>query len=258
MLGIDLTIAGTAQPILERLWVGPKDDIAMDIKVTGHQWWWEFEYLDQQIRIESRATDQATAGEYYLRDVDNRLVLPTGVPIRFLHTSTDVLHAMWVQALGFKKDAIPGYITETWAELDTEGVYRGQCAELCGTHHARMPLVVEVVSPEAFKSWAAGQQATMAAAAAEAAADREWALADLMEKGRNLYNSKCGACHQINGEGLQPAFPALKGNAVATATCSAPATGRCRRAGWHGRRPWPSRCCSAPVRRHCWRGRSMA
>ena len=118
-------------------------------------------------------------------------------------------------ALGFKKDAIPGYITETWAEIDSEGVYRGQCAELCGTWHAKMPIVVEAVSEEQFATWLADAKAAQAAAAAEAAADKTWSMADLMEKGKGLYNTKCASCHQINGEGPAPAFPALKGSAMA-------------------------------------------
>ncbi|NCF09348.1 MAG: cytochrome c oxidase subunit II [Gammaproteobacteria bacterium] len=215
VLGVDLTIAGSAQQILERLWVVPEQEGMLDVKVTGHQWYWEYEYMDAGIRVESRALpeDQAPDG-LYLRDVDNRLVLPTHRPVRFLHTSADVNHAMWVPALGFKKDAIPGYITETWAEIDTEGVYRGQCAELCGTWHAKMPIVVEAVSEEKFTTWVADAKAAQAAAAAEAAADKEWSMADLMEKGKGLYNTKCASCHQINGEGLAPAFPALKGSAL--------------------------------------------
>ncbi len=210
VLGVDLTIASNAQKVLDKLWVVPDQEGMLDLKVIGHQWYWEFEYLDEQVRIESRALPQEQAGDLYLRDVDNRLVLPTGRPIRFLHTSADVNHALWVPALGMKKDAIPGYITETWAEIDTEGVFRGQCAELCGTWHARMPVVVEAVSPERFAAWVTEAQAAQAAAEAEAAADIEWSLPKLMEKGQGLYNTKCASCHQINGQGLPPAFPPLK------------------------------------------------
>jgi cytochrome c oxidase subunit 2 len=213
VLGVDLTIAGSAKSVLERLWVVPEQEGMLEVKVTGHQWYWEYEYLDEGIRIESRALteDQAPDG-LYLRDVDHRLVLPTHRPVRFLHTSADVIHAMWVPALGFKKDAIPGYITETWAEIDTEGVFRGQCAELCGTWHAKMPIVVEAVSEEKFTAWVAEAKVAKAAAEAEAAADIEWALPKLMEKGKGLYNTKCASCHQVNGEGLAPAFPPLKGS----------------------------------------------
>jgi len=216
VLGIDLTIAGSAQKVLENLWVVPKSEKMMDVKVIGHQWYWEFEYLDQGIKVESRFTPEDQAGDLYLREVDNRLVLPTGVPIRFLHTSVDVLHAFWVPELGFKKDAIPGYVTETWAELNREGIFRGQCAELCGTWHSRMPIVVESVSPAKFDEWVQSQKVAMAAKAAEATADKTWSKDELMEKGQGLYNTNCAACHQVNGQGLAPAFPPLKGSQIAT------------------------------------------
>ena len=210
VLGVDLTIAGSAQKVLESVWQVPDEQDLMEVKVTGHQWWWEFDYLDHDIKVESRFTPEEEAGTDYLRAVDNQLVLPTGRKIRFLHTSADVLHAFWVPELGFKRDAIPGYVTETWTELNREGTFTGQCAELCGTWHARMPIVVKSVSPEEFDSWIEEQKAIKVAAAAEASADKVWSMDELMEKGRGLYNSKCGACHQITGLGLPPAFPALK------------------------------------------------
>ena len=216
VLAVDLTIAGSAQHALTSLWTIPKDEKLMEVKVTGHQWWWEFEYLDQDIKLESRFVPKDQAGDLYLREVDNRLVLPTNTKIRFLHTSADVNHAFWVPELGFKKDAIPGYIAETWAEINREGVFRGQCAELCGTWHSRMPIVVEAVSPEKFSSWVQEQKAVMVAAAAEASADKTWSKEELFEKGQSLYNTKCAACHQITGQGLPPAFPALNGSKVAT------------------------------------------
>ncbi|MGE0082506.1 MAG: cytochrome c oxidase subunit II, partial [Thiohalomonadaceae bacterium] len=152
VLGVDFAIAGSAKRVLDSLWNVP-DEQMLDIKITGHQWWWEFDYLNDGVKVESRFTPREQAGDLYLREVDNRLVLPTHTPIRFLHTSADVLHAFWVPEMGFKKDAIPGYVTETWTTIEKEGVFRGQCAELCGTWHARMPLVVEAVSPERFDAW---------------------------------------------------------------------------------------------------------
>lgn len=221
VLGVDLTIAGSAQKVLESVWEVPQEKDLLEIKVTGHQWWWEFDYLDSGIKVESRYVekeklDEKNAGDLYLREVDNHLVLPVGQKIRFLHTSADVNHAFWVPELGFKRDAIPGYVTETWTELTREGTFRGQCAELCGTWHARMPIVVDSVAPEKFAAWVDEQKQLKLAAAAEATADKVWTMDDLMEKGRGLYNSKCGACHQITGQGLPPAFPALKGSAIAT------------------------------------------
>jgi len=214
VLGVDLTIASNADTVLKKVWDVPKDEKLMDIKVTGHQWWWEFDYLDHDIKVESRYIPREKAGDLYLREVDNRLVLPTNTKIRFLHTSADVLHAFWVPELAFKKDAIPGYVTETWSEINREGVFRGQCAELCGTWHSRMPLVVESVSPESFQEWVNEQQAIKVAAAAEAASTKTWSKSELMTKGKALYETKCAACHQVTGLGLPPAFPPLNGSPI--------------------------------------------
>ncbi len=216
VLGVDLTIASNADTVLKKVWDVPKDEKLMDVKVTGHQWWWEFDYLDHGIKVESRFVPKEESGDLYLREVDNRLVLPTNTKIRFLHTSADVLHAFWVPELAFKKDAIPGYVTETWSELNREGVFRGQCAELCGTWHSRMPIVVESVSPEKFAAWVKDQQAIKVAAAAEASSSKTWSKDELISKGKELYETKCGACHQVNGQGLPPAFPALNGSAIVT------------------------------------------
>ncbi|MES9813396.1 MAG: cytochrome c oxidase subunit II [Candidatus Thiodiazotropha sp.] len=216
VLGVDLTIAGKADAVLKKVWDVPKEENIMDVKVTGHQWWWEFDYLDHGIKVESRFVRAEESGDHYLREVDNRLVLPTGVKIRFLHTSADVLHAFWVPELAVKKDAIPGYVTETWAELNREGVFRGQCAEICGTWHSRMPIVVESVSQEKFAAWVDDQNAIKLAAAAEASVDKTWSMDELMAKGKTLYDTKCAACHQVTGVGLPPAFPALTGSAIAT------------------------------------------
>lgn len=225
VLGIDMTIAHSAQKSLLDMWDAPKkectaqsaaDDKCYDmiVKVIGHQWWWEYEYMDNGIKVESRYVPQDKAGDLYLREVDNPLVLPTGKKIRFLNTSVDVNHAFWVPELGMKKDAIAGYITETWAELDREGTFRGQCAELCGTWHSRMPIVVESVSPAKFEAWVAEKKAVQAAKLAEASANKTWSKAELMAKGQEFYNTKCSACHQPNGGGLPPAFPALAGSAI--------------------------------------------
>ncbi|MEH6624944.1 MAG: cytochrome c oxidase subunit II [Motiliproteus sp.] len=214
VLGVDLTIANNANVVLQKVWVVPDDKNLLDVKVTGHQWWWEFDYLDHGVKVESRYVPKAESGDLYLREVDNRLVLPTNRKIRFLHTSADVLHAFWVPELAVKKDAIPGYVTETWAEINREGVFRGQCAELCGTWHSRMPIVVEAVSEEKFLAWIDDKNAAKVAAAAEASADKTWSKEELIAKGESFYNTKCAACHQVSGIGLPPAFPALKGSAV--------------------------------------------
>jgi len=225
VLGVDLTIASSAEKTLEKVWEIPKGEDLVDVKVTGHQWWWEFAYLDDTVEIdgspktvtvESRFVPKDKAGDLYLREVDNHLVLPVGKKVRFLHTSADVNHAFWVPALAVKKDAIPGYVTETWVDLNREGTFRGQCAELCGTWHSRMPIVVDVVSQDKFAGWMDEQKKVMLAAAAEASMDKDWTKEELMEKGQANYNTKCAACHQITGKGLPPTFPALAGSKVTT------------------------------------------
>lgn len=141
------------------------------IKVTGYQWKWHYEYLDQGIEFysnlaaDSNIARQLGSGidpesvENYLLEVDNRVVVPVGAKVRVLLTSNDVLHAWWVPDFAVKKDAVPGYINELWFRADTEGVYRGQCAELCGTDHGFMPIVVEVTAPEEFEKWLAERSA---------------------------------------------------------------------------------------------------
>ena len=228
VLGVDLTIANSAQKTLEKVWEVPKGEDLIDVKVIGHQWWWEYQYLDHSVEVEGKPQTVTVESRYvpedqiaegsagYLRAVDNPLVLPVGKKVRFLHTSVDVLHAFWVPELAVKKDAIPGYVTETWVDLNREGRFSGQCAELCGTWHSRMPIEVEVVSQEKYNTWVEEQKSLMVASAAEASVDKDWTMDELMEKGMAEYNTKCASCHQITGQGLPPAFPALKGSALAT------------------------------------------
>ena len=193
----------------------------LSVRVTGHQWKWEYEYLPDGPRFFS-SLDQASrearddpnadvsAVPNYLLEVDNPLVLPIGRKVRFLLTSNDVLHAWWVPEFAVKRDAIPGFINEMWTEIDEPGIYRGQCAELCGRDHGFMPIVVHAVSDAEFAAW---KDAQAAAAAAEAeSADREWTLDELMERGEGVYQTACAACHQPNGQGLAGVFPALDGN----------------------------------------------
>ena len=146
--------------------------VDVNIKVTGYQWKWEYEYLGQNVSFfstlkrDSDAARQLNSGidpntvENYLLDVDNHLVIPAGQKIRFLLTAQDVIHAWWVPAFGMKKDAIPGYVNEIWVQVDADktGVYRGQCAELCGRDHGFMPIVVEVKSPADYDAWLRARQ----------------------------------------------------------------------------------------------------
>jgi cytochrome c oxidase subunit 2 len=147
--------------------------VDLNIKVTGYQWKWEYEYLNHGVSFFStlkRDSDAArqlgsgvdpTTVPNYLLDVDNVLVIPAETKIRFLLTAQDVIHAWWVPAFGMKKDAIPGYVNEIWVQVDGDktGVYRGQCAELCGRDHGFMPIVVEVKSPKEYDEWLRAKQA---------------------------------------------------------------------------------------------------
>jgi cytochrome c oxidase subunit 2 len=141
----------------------------MTVKVTGYQWMWHYDYLDNDIAFYSRLDAASNAARQldsdtdprevpdYLLNVDNPLVLPVDTKIRILTTAGDVIHAWWVPELGGKKDAIPGYINEMWVNIDEPGTYRGQCAELCGKDHGFMPIVVKAVSKEAYREWVAEQ-----------------------------------------------------------------------------------------------------
>ena len=202
----------------------------MTVKITGYQWKWNYEYIDgaaegvkffSNINAKHNDARQLDSGknpaeiENYLLDVDNRLVLPVGKKVRFLLTSSDVIHNWWVPDFAVKKDAIPGYINEMWTRVDEPGVYRGQCAELCGKDHGFMPIVVEVLAEADYNKWASAKKSAAAAEAAAAASTKDWSKAELMAKGAKVYSTNCAACHQANGEGLGP-FPALKGGAIAT------------------------------------------
>ena len=143
----------------------------MTVKVTGYQWMWEYDYLGQDVRFFSRLDresdrlrqsgqrpDPATH-QHYLLEVDNRLVLPVDTKVRFVITSDDVIHSWWVPALGWKQDAIPGIINEGWTLIEKPGIYRGQCAELCGKDHGFMPIVVEALPKAEFAAWLAQRKA---------------------------------------------------------------------------------------------------
>ncbi len=145
-----------------------KNDSELSIKVIGHQWYWEYEYLGEGVRIVSRIStpqeqiqNRDIKGPHYLREVDNPLVVPEKKKIRFLTTANDVIHSWWVPALGIKRDAIPGFINEAWAKIEEPGTYRGQCAELCGALHGFMPIVVEVKTEAEYKDWLVKQKSAL-------------------------------------------------------------------------------------------------
>jgi cytochrome c oxidase subunit 2 len=242
-----LILIGMAIPAADTL-VRMEDTRNSDltVKVTGYQWKWQYEYIDEGISFfsnlarESNRARQLDSGvdpftvENYLLEVDNRLVVPVGAKVRILITSNDVIHSWWVPAFGGKKDAIPGFVNEFWFQAEQTGVYRGQCAELCGRDHGFMPVVVEVVSPEAFAAWvderapaedapagmvaqAPSTQPSLGIVSEAAAAEPQWSMDTAMSQGETLYASACAACHQAGGQGLAAAgLPPLAGSAVAT------------------------------------------
>jgi cytochrome c oxidase subunit 2 len=216
-----LIVVGLAIPAT-RMVVEQKDTSQADltIKATGYQWKWGYEYLKGEGAgisfLSALSTPRAQIegkepkSETYLLEVDNPLVVPVGQKIRVVTTANDVIHAWMVPAFGVKQDAIPGFVRDTWFRAEKVGTYRGACAELCGKEHAFMPIVVEVKSAEDYAAWADGKKKEMLARADDPT--KEWALADLNDRGARVYASNCVACHQASGKGVPGAFPALEGS----------------------------------------------
>lgn len=220
-----IVIAIPATQTLKKIYDTDKSDL--DIMITGYQWKWQYKYVGKDISFFSNLStplDQTEKGstakkdEWYLREVDKPLVIPADKKVRFLVTAKDVIHSWWVPDFGVKKDAIPGFINETWVKVTKPGIYRGVCAELCGQGHGYMPIVVDVKTPEDFQAWLDSQKQANAKAAEanKAAATKEWTLKELVGHGEEVYEANCVACHQANGEGLPGLFPALKGSKIVT------------------------------------------
>ncbi|OYW89569.1 MAG: cytochrome c oxidase subunit II, partial [Pseudomonadales bacterium 32-61-5] len=217
-----LILVGMAVPATRTLiHIYDSSESDVDIQVTGYQWKWHYKYLGEDVEFFSNLTtprDQinnlAPKGEHYLLEVDEPMVIPTGAKVRFLITAADVIHSWWVPALAVKKDAIPGFINESWTRVEEPGIYRGQCTELCGKDHGFMPVVVDVRSPEDYAVWLAEKKAE-AAKLAELTS-KEWTIEELTERGEQVYRTACVACHQASGEGMPPTFPALKGSQMVT------------------------------------------
>lgn len=201
-------------------------DSAVTIQVTGWQWKWQYNYRNEDLSYFSNLAEDSNEArqlgadpslmakaDHYLLNVDKPIVVPVNQKIRLLITSNDVLHAWWVPALAVKRDAIPGYINESHFTATEIGIYRGQCAELCGKDHGFMPIVVKVVALADYNKWIAEQKAAIAAAAGDS--NKTFTKAELMTKGESVYKANCAACHQANGTGGGP-FPALVGSKVAT------------------------------------------
>ena len=224
----------------------------MSIKVTGYQWKWEYDYLQDGVRFFSNLAtprDQidehhkvgAKKNENYLLEVDNPMVVPVGKKVRLLITSNDVIHGWYVPQVGINQYGIPGFIKDGWFTIEKAGTYRGQCSQICGKEHGYMPIVVVAKSPEEYAAWVKDTKAKMppapdivpvaapapAAAGAQVAAggppvlgatkaepDKAWALKDLLENGAKVYAANCAACHQPTGKGMPPAFPPLDGDKI--------------------------------------------
>ena len=233
-----------------RVILNAKDASAADltVKVVGYQWKWSYDYLDDNVFFYSTLTtpieqigplfsnapgtppSDTVRDANYLLEVDNPMVVPVGRKVRILLTAADVIHSWWVPQLGVKQDAVPGLVREAWFQIDRAGVYRGQCAELCGKNHGFMPVVVHAVSADDYADWvvsqgggaialtdqpqAVGDVQAAALLAPASDAPEVWDLDAVMAYGEQNYITHCSACHQANGQGLAPAFPALVGSPV--------------------------------------------
>ena len=197
-------------------------DSDMTVKVTGWQWKWEYDYLDTGIHFFSNldaasnrarqlnsGIDPSTISHYLLR-VDEPLVIPTNKKIRFVFTAADVLHSWWVPDLGWKKDAIPGFINEAWTSVPKAGIYRGQCTELCGKDHGFMPVVVVAMDQPDYDAWKEKKFELQKAGNDDSDQTHE----QLVKKGAEVYGKNCSTCHMENGAGIPGAFPALTGSKV--------------------------------------------
>lgn len=200
----------------------------LTIKATGYQWKWGYDYLKGEgegisfystlstprAQIDGSDVAGRKANPNYLLETDTHVVVPVGKKVRVLTTAADVIHAWYVPALAVKQDAVPGFIRDTWFKAERTGIFRGQCAELCGKDHGFMPIVVEVVEPAQYTAWVNSQQKK--AAAAKIDPNKAWTVEDLKAHGEKIYAQNCVACHQATGMGVPGAFPALSGSKMAT------------------------------------------
>jgi cytochrome c oxidase subunit 2 len=197
------------------------DDEAGDlnIQVTGHQWKWQYNYLEDDVSFFSNlSTDMdeinnlVPKGENYLQEVDEMVVIPVGKKVRFLITANDVIHSWWMPAFAIKQDAIPGFVNTAWTKVDKPGIYRGKCTELCGKNHGFMPIVVKVVEQSEYDEWVSGKRE--AAMKMAELTTKDWTAEELVARGESVYAVNCVACHQTNGQGISGIFPALAGSDI--------------------------------------------
>ena len=202
------------------------DEADMTVKITGYQWKWQYEFLDNDVSFFSSLSEKnrkemadpvaRANADHYLLEVDKPLVLPVGKRIRFLMTSNDVIHSWWIRDFGVKQDANPGYINDAWATIEKPGTYRGQCTELCGKDHGFMPIVV-IAKPQAeYDAWVAEQEAEQKAVAEAASGTKT--KEELMVQGQKVYSATCAACHGATGGGVPGVFPAITGSPLVTNT----------------------------------------
>lgn len=219
-----LILVGMAIPATTTLLeIEDNSDPDLTILITASQWKWHYQYLEADIGFYSNLTTPTAQinnlepkGENYLLEVDNPLVLPTNKKVRFLTTSNDVIHSWWVPDFAVKQDAIPGFINEAWARLDQPGLFRGQCAELCGKDHAYMPVVVEVRLEAEFDKWIDDQRLAKELSSGQAVADRNktWTMEELMPIGEQVFLTHCATCHESTGVGQGVTYPALAGGEI--------------------------------------------
>jgi cytochrome c oxidase subunit 2 len=198
------------------------DDEAGDvnIQVTGYQWKWQYKYLEDDVSFFSNlSTDPdeiynlVPKGENYLQEVDEMVVIPAGKKVRFLITANDVIHSWWVPAFAIKQDAIPGFVNTAWTVVDTPGIYRGKCTELCGKNHGFMPIVVKVVEQEEYDLWVDNKR--QEAIKLAELTTKDWSAEELIERGQEVYEKNCVSCHMAEGQGISGIFPALAGSEIA-------------------------------------------
>lgn len=228
---IIVALAIPATKLLARMDDTSKSEIT--IKATGYQWKWKYDYIDEDLTIYSNlAADSVDASQRnsgidpktadnYLRNTDTALVLPVGKKIRIMTTANDVIHAWWVPDLGWKRDAIPGFINDNWTVINKEGTYRGQCAEICGKGHGYMPIVVKAVPEKEYLAWV--QETKLALKSNKDTGDKEFSMDELKSKGEVVYKANCLACHQANGQGIKGVFPAIDGSPLANLKENIPA-----------------------------------
>lgn len=216
LIGIAIPATGTLLKLEDA-----ETNADINLQVTGIQWKWKYNYIDEGVTFISSLAQSSrdvikdpTGNENYLLEVDEPIVLPINKKVRFLFHSDDVIHAWWVPELAVKQDAVPGFINDSWAMIEEPGIYRGQCAELCGKDHGFMPIVVKAVTESEYSQWIADKKAKAAAVAASA--DKEWSMQDLLVKGETVYQANCAACHGPTGAGIPGVFPAMTNSPVAT------------------------------------------